>query len=414
MFSPDDIFIAVMGMTGAGKTRFVTNCTGQAIPEFQSLESCKNLSLCYNTWFIADHPIEGTMGLTMHTMSVSGLEKRVCLIDTPGFDDTNRSDADILQEMAFWLVKSYEVGTHLSGIIYLHRITDVRLGGSAVRGLNIFKAMCGADNFHGVTMATTFWDKVHDFDKAREDNRQLMSSPNFWKDLADGKCTTRSLTAGKSSAIELVTAIARSDKRLILTMQRQIVDEGLRIYETDAGKVLRESWFQEKSDLCSKLADTREELIASMAANKTGRQQTLQSYYDELSSKIAQRNAAIEELSRPTEVITDVWTEKAIQALELRKMQHDDITFKLEQAMTFFDQESSHSPEYETQKDMVDALFEELEEADRLQSIQIASFSVKLNKASLDAALISGMAGIISAGAAIVPLIPVLVACNVM
>jgi hypothetical protein len=63
---------------------------------------------------------------------------------------------------------------------------------------------------------------------------------------------------------------------------------------------------------------------------------------------------------------------------------------------------------------MVDTLFEELEESDRLQSIQIASFSVKLNKASLDSALISGMAGIISAGAAIVPLIPVLVACNVM
>jgi hypothetical protein len=95
-FSPDDIFIAVMGMTGAGKTRFVTNCTGQPIPELQSLESCKNLSLCYNTWFIADHLIEGTMGLTMHTMSVPGFEKRICLIDTPGFDDTNRSDADIL------------------------------------------------------------------------------------------------------------------------------------------------------------------------------------------------------------------------------------------------------------------------------------------------------------------------------
>jgi hypothetical protein len=38
----------------------------------------------------------------------------------------------------------------------------------------------------------------------------------------------------------------------------------------------------------------------------------------------------------------------------------------------------------------VDTLFEELEESDRLQSIQIASFSVKLNKASLDTALISG------------------------
>jgi hypothetical protein len=350
----------------------------------------------------------------MHTMSVPGLGKRVCLIDTSGFDDTNRGDADILQELAFWLVKSYEVGVRLSGIIYLHRITDVRLGSSAVRGLNIFKAMCGADNFHGVTMATTFWDKVYDFDKAREANRQLMSSPSFWKDLADGRCTTRSLTAGKSSAIELVTAIARSNKRLVLTMQRQLVDEGLRIYETDAGKVLQESWFLEKSDLHSKLADTRKELITSITANESGRQQTLQSYYEDLSSQIIQRNAALEELSRPTEFIADAWKEKAIEALELRKMQHDDITFKLDQAMTLLSRMSMHTLEYETQKEVADNLFKEQEVADRLQNIQIASYSVKLNEASLGTALISGMAGLVSAGVAIAPLIPALVACNVM
>jgi hypothetical protein len=402
-----------MGMTGAGKTRFVANCTGQPAPEAQSLESCENICLA-TTRFITNDSFKGTMGLTMHTMSVPGLDKRICLIDTPGFDDTHRSDADILQEVTFWLVKSYELGIRLSGIIYLHRITDVRLGGSAIRGLNVFKAMCGADNFHGVTMATTFWDKVDDFDKAREDQTQLLKNPSFWKDLADGKCTTRSLTAGRTSAVELVTAIAHSNKRLTLTMQSQLVDEGLRIYETDAGKVLQESWFQEKSDLHSKLADTRTQLTASMVANEVDRQQDLESCYKDLSTKLVQRNAAMKELSKPTETITDTWTEKAIEELELRKMQYEDATFKLEQAMALLERVPSTDPAHEKHQVMLDQLYKEQEVADRLQGIQIASYSVKLSKASLGTAIVSGMAGIVSAGAAVAPLIPLLVACNVM
>ncbi|KAH7400671.1 P-loop containing nucleoside triphosphate hydrolase protein [Phaeosphaeria sp. MPI-PUGE-AT-0046c] len=393
--SPDDIFIAVMGMTGAGKTRFVTNCTGQPAVETQSLESC-------------------TMGLTMHTLSVPGLDKRVCLIDTPGFDDTNRSDADILQEVAFWLIKSYELGVRLSGVIYLHRITDVRLGGSAVQGLNVFKAMCGADNFHGVTMATTFWDKVDDFDKAREDNKELLNNSSFWKDLADGNCTTRSLTAGRTSALELVTAIAHSNKRLVLNMQRQLVDEGLRIYETDAGKVLQESWFQEKSDLHSKLVDTRKQLTAALAANETNQQQELQLYYNDLSTKITQRNAALKQLSQPTEVITDAWSEKAFESLELTELHYDDVTDRLEQAMASLDQQDMDSTEYMEQEEVVDELAKEQEVADRLKSIQIASYSIKLNKAALGTAVVSAVAGIASAGAAVAPLVPLLLACNVM
>jgi hypothetical protein len=358
---------------------------------------------------------EGTMGLTMHTMSVPGLQKRVCLVDTPGFDDTNRSDAEILQEIAFWLVTSYEVGIRLSGIIYLHRITDVRLGGSAVRGLKIFKAICGADNFHGVTMATTFWDKVDDFNRAREDNKQLMSNANFWKDLVDGKCTTRSLTAGKTSAIELITAIAHSNKRLVLSMQRQLVDQGLRIYDTDAGKVLQESWFQEKSGLQSRLADTKEELAAAMATNEAERQQELQLHYKELSNKINQQASAVKELCKPTKSITDTWNEKAMETLELRKMQYDDTTFRLEQAMALLDCERSNSPRHEEQLNIVDDLFKQQEVTDRLQSIEIASYSVKLSESSLQAAIVGGVTGVISAGVAVAPyMTPLLAACNVM
>jgi hypothetical protein len=422
--------------------------------------------------------------------------KTYVLIDTPSFDDSYRSNDEIVESILDWLEKSYRARKLLSGIIYLHRISDVKMQGSslenlrmfrklcgfeamkhvllvttfwdrvtnaqgkqrvqelssnndfwgrmiqsgskikqlskgscdadvkeilsavvpsAVRGLKIFKAICGADNFHGVTMATTFWDKVDDFNRAHEDNKQLMSNANFWKDLVDGKCATQSLTAGKTSAIELVTAIAHSKKRLVLNMQRQLVDQGLRIYNTDAGKVLQESWFQEKSGLQSRLADTKEELAAAMATNEAERQQELQLHYKELSNKINQQASAVKELCKPTKSITDTWNEKAMETLELRKMQYDDTTFRLEQAMALLDCERSNSPRHEEQLNIVDDLFKQQEVTDRLQSIEIASYSVKLSESSLQAAIVSGVTGVISAGVAVAPyMTPLLAACNVM
>jgi hypothetical protein len=42
---------------------------------------------------------------------------------TPGFDDTNKSNSEILRDLGNWVVRSYPADVKLSGILYLHRIT---------------------------------------------------------------------------------------------------------------------------------------------------------------------------------------------------------------------------------------------------------------------------------------------------
>lgn len=78
----------------------------------------------------------------------------VHLIDTPGFDDTDKSDSETLAEVAIWLANSYRSQIRLTGILYLHRITDNRLGGCAMKNLKMFKKMCGQcyllDDFLGI------------------------------------------------------------------------------------------------------------------------------------------------------------------------------------------------------------------------------------------------------------------------
>jgi len=47
---------------------------------------------------------------------------RITLFNTPGFDDTMRSDTDILEEIAEFLSHTYKQDVLLSGILYFHRI----------------------------------------------------------------------------------------------------------------------------------------------------------------------------------------------------------------------------------------------------------------------------------------------------
>ena len=78
------------------------------------------------------------------------------LVDTPGFDDIEMSDYQILHAIAAWLENSCEKGQLLSGLVYLHRINNTRMSGSTIRALHLFQRICGEDNYKNVILATTF------------------------------------------------------------------------------------------------------------------------------------------------------------------------------------------------------------------------------------------------------------------
>ena len=111
---------------------------------------------------------------------------RVYLIDTPGFDDTNRSDVEVLQDIAHWLSASFKDGIPLSGIIFLHRISDPRMAGSARRNLIIFKRPCGERAYQSVVLATSMWSKVSEAEgETRE--RELVETETFWGLVQEGQ-----------------------------------------------------------------------------------------------------------------------------------------------------------------------------------------------------------------------------------
>ena len=78
--------------------------------------------------------------MEVHPCSLPG-GRKFFLVDTPGYDDTYKSDTDILREIADWLGQVYQNRIKLTGIVYLHRISDVRIGGSGMKNLRMFRKL---------------------------------------------------------------------------------------------------------------------------------------------------------------------------------------------------------------------------------------------------------------------------------
>ena len=158
------------------------------------------------------------------------------LIDTPGFSDTNLSDTEILRMIAEWMKETYDEGFLLSGIIYLHKITDNRMKGPSLKNLRMMKGLCGADSLQNVVLATTMWENVTIEDGSR---RETDLRQNFWNDLIAGGATVARITTQSGiDARKLVKSLLPNIPRP--TRIQEELHSGLTLVQTAAGKELGE------------------------------------------------------------------------------------------------------------------------------------------------------------------------------
>ena len=93
----------------------------------------------------------GTTSFEMHATTLS--KQRYVFIDTPGFDDADRSETEVLGEILRWFETMSRYCT-LAGILYVYDITPPRLSASAEHNLGMLQALCGPEFYQNVTIVT--------------------------------------------------------------------------------------------------------------------------------------------------------------------------------------------------------------------------------------------------------------------
>ncbi|KAF9038103.1 hypothetical protein BJ165DRAFT_1531997 [Panaeolus papilionaceus] len=185
----DDIIILVMGVTGSGKSSLFDHDTADV--------KCSRI------------PIRES-------------QSHLVLVDTPGFDQPRRTNGEILKVIAKWLNASYKQGKKLNGVVYLHRITDIRFDSGASTTLTLFKHICGGEYEH--------------------ERKEESIKKNHWGVfMAKGSITSRFDATTDMTARETTTQTIRSltqhnNAKFLLQLQREMVDQRKSLHKTAAGK----------------------------------------------------------------------------------------------------------------------------------------------------------------------------------
>ncbi|KAH8799269.1 P-loop containing nucleoside triphosphate hydrolase protein [Flagelloscypha sp. PMI_526] len=203
-----------MGATGTGKSTFINLVSGSNLRIGTGLHSCT---------------AEVQVG---NSFELDG--RSVTLIDTPGFDDTKMSELEILKLISDYLAQSYIDGTKLAGVIYLHKISDDRVGGNALRNFSMFRQLCGDTTLKNVVIVTNKWGEVtKQIGEAR--HYELANDNDFFKPVLD----KGALMLPHFDTIESARGILRrilNNQPQALQIQRELVDEHKDISQTAAGE----------------------------------------------------------------------------------------------------------------------------------------------------------------------------------
>jgi len=160
----------------------------------------------------------------------------VVLIDTPGFGDTTQSDADILRTIAAFLGASYERGGTLAGILYFHRISDLRMSGALTGNFRMFQNLCGDMALRNVVIVTNMWGGVEpEIGEARE--TELRTEGVFFKPALD-KGTRMARHENTDKSAEAIVRLLIDNNPLPLQIQKELINERKDIVDTNAGREL--------------------------------------------------------------------------------------------------------------------------------------------------------------------------------
>lgn len=239
--------LVVMGATGTGKSHFINQLAGQTkTPEGEDLESCElhlawypPLHVCTSA-AVTDRCCTVESRLTLpqplgtykcKPVLVEVGRKPILMVDTPGFDDTRRTDTEILAEIASILAAAYTLGVPLRGVVYMHRITDRRFTAGDVKTFEIFKRICGDAALANVMLVTSMWGQE---DEGKGARRERDLREEFWSYLLERGSRMNRFYGNRGSAVALISQLLNKAPT-VLSLQLELVKERKKLKETAAG-----------------------------------------------------------------------------------------------------------------------------------------------------------------------------------
>lgn len=161
---------------------------------------------------------------------------QVAIVDTPGFDDSSGSDVNGLTNIVRFLASQYKLGIRLKGVIYLHRITDVKMAGSALANFELFRDLCGDQALSNTVFLTTMWGELRDPSKGWDRQHELRE--HYWGMMESRGAQIGEFDGSQESAEAVIGYLVDKEQHIVLKVQEEVGRERKSLKETMAGRRL--------------------------------------------------------------------------------------------------------------------------------------------------------------------------------
>ena len=173
----------------------------------------------------------------------------------------------------------------LTGIIYLHEITQTRMFGTIRKNLDMFKKLCGDEALRNVVLGTTKWDEVKP-DKGQQREQELKDK--HWKEMLERGSVIMRVDTDPSSVWEIINRILKNDRVDFVRIQEELLEFRRLIPETEAGRTLLYT-----------LEDLRKRLLDEERAANMGDGQLRQKELEEIQKRVRETVDDIRKLKVP-------------------------------------------------------------------------------------------------------------------
>jgi len=103
----------------------------------------------------------------------------------------------------------YQRRLQLKGLLYFHRISDHRVGGTSSKNLGFFKELFGTE-LDKVVLTTTMWDRVDEETGIEQEERLRLI---YWQSMITQGSSIKRFMGDRESALEILRPIvARLEK----------------------------------------------------------------------------------------------------------------------------------------------------------------------------------------------------------
>lgn len=124
-------------------------------------------------------------------------------------------------------------------MIYMHRITDNKMGGPSRRNFHIFRNLCGDAGLQNVLLVTNMWSKV-DADEGEARERELASKEKFFKPALDRGARMLRHDGSRESAHAILRHLVGLEPTTLLVEDEMVNQEKDLAHTTAGADIMRE------------------------------------------------------------------------------------------------------------------------------------------------------------------------------